>query len=356
MSNYWVMVSNLDALASIVKLDKSGMLENLGRFPEDCRLAIENAEAVSLGDLGGRTFNAVIFAGVGGSAIGGRLIVDWLSGESRIPMLVSSGYHLPGFVDGETLVLTVSYSGNTEETLSMFHEALEAGSPIVSFTSGGKLEQLSRDRGLPIASMPAGLKPRAALPYQFFTLATVLERLGLAPCTEEIDEAIEVLDEVRDELVPEIPAASNPAKKLALDLYSKVPLVYGSKLFGSVAYRFGTQLNENSKVPAGSGSFPELFHNAALASEAPRDVLESLCLLFIRDPLESEKMSRKIDRFKALFESRVGKVLEVRSRGRGKLARMFSVLLIGDYVSTYLAFLYGHDPSSMEAIDELKRE
>ena len=113
MSNYLVMVSNLDALARIVELDKGGMLENLGRFPEDCRLAIENAKVVSLGDLGSRKFKAVVFAGVGGSAIGGRLITDWLFGESRIPMLVSSGYHLPGFVDGETLVLMVSYSGNT---------------------------------------------------------------------------------------------------------------------------------------------------------------------------------------------------------------------------------------------------
>ena len=350
-----MMASNLDELERLRELDKDGMLENLGRFPEDCRLAIERAERVSLADLAGRVFKAVVFAGMGGSAIGGRLIKDWLSAESEIPIEVSGGYSLPKFVDDKTLVLSVSYSGNTEETLSMFREALDVGSPIVSFTSGGELERLSKERGLPVASMPGGLKPRAALPYQFFMLATVLERLGLAPLSGEVDEAIKILGDVRGELVPEVPAESNPAKKLALDLYNMIPFVYGSELLGSVAYRFGTQINENSKVPAGSGAFPELFHNAALVSESPRGVLEPLCLLFIRDSLESDKVSRKIDRFKALFEPRVGRMLEARTRGRGKLARMFSILILGDYISTDLPFLYGHDPSSMDAIDEMKR-
>jgi glucose/mannose-6-phosphate isomerase len=349
------MVTNLDKPVRLMELDEGGMLKNLGRFPEDCRLAVETAEGVCLGELGKRAFKSVVFAGVGGSAIGGKLITDWLSGESGVPMVVSVGYSLPGFVDREALVLSVSYSGNTEETLSMFREALDTGAQIASFTSGGQLERLSKERGIPLVSMPGGLKPRAALPFQFFMLATVLERLGLVPCSGEVDEAIEVLGEVRDGLVPEVPSASNPAKRLALDLFNKVPFVYGSELFGSVAYRFGTQLNENSKVPAGSGSFPELFHNVVLACEAPKEVLDPLCLLFIRDPLESDTMSRKIDRFKALFEPRVGRVLEAWARGRGKLARMFSILLLGDYVSTYLALLYGHDPSSMDAIDELKR-
>jgi len=349
------MVTNLDKPSRLMELDQGGMLKNLERFPEDCRLARETAEGVCLGELGKGAFKSVVFAGVGGSAIGGRLITDWLSGESGVPMVVSGGYSLPGFVDREALVLSVSYSGNTEETLSMFREALDAGAQIASFTSGGQLERLSKEMGIPLVSMPSGLKPRAALPFQFFMLATVLERLGLVPCSGEVDEAIEVLGEVRNGLVPEVPSASNPAKRLALDLFNKVPFVYGSELLGSVAYRFGTQLNENSKVPAGSGSFPELFHNVVLACEAPKEVLDPLCLLFIRDPLESESMSRKIDRFKALFKPRVGRVLEAWARGRGRLARMFSIILLGDYVSTYLALLYGHDPSSMDAIDELKR-
>jgi len=351
-----MMDTAIDRPKELLELDKGGMLEALRRFPEYCLQAMEIAEAAPLGDLQGKSFKAVVFAGMGGSAIGGKLVGDWLLGESPVPMVISRGYHLPGFVDGETLVFAVSYSGNTEETLSSFQEALERGSHVISVTSGGQLDRLSRERDLPIVTMPAGTRPRAALPYQFFILATVLNRLGLVPRSwREVDEALEVLRELRDEMVPEVASESNPAKRLALDLMNKIPFVYGPRLFEGVAYRLGTQLNENSKVPAASGFFPELFHNAVLGCEGPDDVLEPLCLLYIRDPEESDVTALKIDRFKGLLAPRVGGTFEIRARGRGKLSRMLSALYVGDYVSTYLGLLYGKDPSSMDAIEELKR-
>ena len=350
------MGSIIDELEELEELNKGGMLKILRGFPEDCRRAIGIADAIPLGNLTDGTFKAVVFIGMGGSAIAGKLIDDWLLGESPIPMVVSKGYHVPGFVDEETLVFAVSYSGNTEETLSALREALDRGSAVVSLTSGGSLERLSREKSLVLFPIPGGLRPRASLPYQFFMLATVLNRLGLIPSSwEEVDEAIEVLGKLRDEMVPEVPADSNPAKRLALGLRGKVPFVYGSRLFEGVAYRFGTQLNENSKVPATSGAFPELFHNAVLGFEGPDETLGPLCVLIIRDPEESDEMVRKIDRFKDLLEPRVGVMLEVEARGRGKLSRMLSVLYIGDYTSTYLGLLYGKDPSSMDAIEELKR-
>jgi len=298
----------------------------------------------------------VVFAGVGGSAIGGQLIHDWLFSEARIPIVVSRGHCLPGFVDHETLVFAVSYSGETVETLNAFHQALERGCSIISVTSGGALESLSEEKGIPMVSMPKGLKPRAAIPYQFFIVATVLRRLGMIPNSwGEVQEAFEILKGLRKEIVPEIPTNSNTAKQLAFGLRYKIPFVYGPRLFEGVAYRLSTQLNENSKVPASSGAFPELFHNAVLASEGPEEVLGPLCALIIRDPEEMDEMSRKIDRFIDILKPHVGRVIEIKARGRGRLARMFSILYTGDYVSTYLALLNGKDPSSMDAIDSLKK-
>jgi glucose/mannose-6-phosphate isomerase len=351
-----LMGSIIDDLEELEGLDKGGMLKILRGFPEDCRRAIKMAEAIPLGSLKDGTFKAVVFVGMGGSAIAGKLIGDWLLEESPIPMMVSKGYHVPGFVDEETLVFAVSYSGNTEETLSALREALDRGSAVISLTSGGSLERLSREKGLVLFLVPGGLRPRASLPYQFFMLATVLKRLGLIPGSwEEVDETIEVLEKLRDEVVPEVPADSNPAKKLALSLRNKVPFVYGPRLFEGVAYRFGTQLNENGKVPAASGVFPEVFHNAVLGCEGPDEALKPLSVLIIRDPDDPGEIDRKVDRFKALMEPAVGGVLEVTARGRGKLARMLSILYLGDYTSTYLGLLYGKDPSSMYAIEKLKR-
>lgn len=356
MSNYWLMDSVVDRPDKLLELDKGGMLRVLQRYPEDCRRAIEIAEAAPLDDLEDKTYKAIVFAGMGGSAIGGRLIGDWLLEESPIPMVVSRGPQLPGFVDQETLVFAVSYSGNTSETLAAFHEALNRGSDIIPIASGGSLEEVSREKGLPFVLMPGGMKPRAALPYQFFIPATALNRLGLATNSwGEVKEALSVLENLGGEMAPEVPSDSNPAKRLALGLRSKVPFVYGPRLFEGVAYRLGTQLNENSKVPAASGAFPELFHNAVLGCEGPDETLGPLCVLIIRDLEESDEMVRKIDRFKDLLEPRVGGMLEVEARGRGKLSRMLSVLYIGDYTSTYLGLLYGKDPSSMDAIEELKR-
>jgi len=349
------MLGRLDDLERLRKLDAGDMLGYLSKFPEDCRAAVERATEASLRNLEEKQFDSLVFAGVGGSAVGGKVIVDWLWEEAELPMALARGYHLPAFVDEGTLVFVVSYSGNTEETLSMLDEALSVGASIVSVTSGGRLEEISVERNLPIVHMPTGYKPRAAFPHQFFSLATVLYRLNLiGESWSELDEAFVIVEALRDDLSVETSAAENPAKTLALRLVDRIPLVYGSRLLEGVAYRMGTQLNENSKVPAGSGAFPEAFHNAVLGSESDEKLLGSLAMLLVRDPMDTEAMKDKIDRFRDLFEPRIGDVLEVEARGRGKLARILSLLYLGDYLSAYLGLLYGRDPSSNRAIDALK--
>jgi len=349
------MTGLLDDLEGLRKLDAGDMLGYLRRFPEDCRSAVERAMESPLGDLEGKRFDSVVFAGVGGSAVGGKVIVDWLWDEAELPMVLARGYHLPAFVEDGTLVFVVSYSGNTEETLSMLDEALSAGASIVSVTSGGRLEEISVERNLPIVRMPTGYKPRAAFPHQFFSLATVLNRLGLIKESwGELDEAFATVEALRDELAVESSIEKNLAKKLALQLENKIPMVYASRLLESVAYRMGTQLNENSKVPAGSAAFPEAFHNAVLGSESDGKLLASLAMLLVRDPMDAEAMKTKIDKFRDLFAPQVGDVLEVEARGQGKLARILSLLYLGDYLSAYLGLLYGRDPSSNVAIDALK--
>ena len=350
------MDDSLDDLRHIKVLDESGMLQVLKRFPEDCRSAIKRANKVSLENLSGKRFNKVVFAGVGGSSIGGKLVIDWLRRECAVPLVLSRGYHLPAIVDDETLVFTVSYSGNTEETLSMLAEALSAGAPTITVTSGGKMGEIAIDNGLPLISLPDGFRPRAAISHQFFSLATVMHEMDLVGTSwGEVPEALTTLEAIRDEVSMDLPTSENLAKKVALSLLGKIPLVYGSSLLEGVAYRLGTQLNENSKVPSGSGSFPEAFHNAVLGSEWRSEVLGNLALLLLRDNGDDEGMKRKIERFKERFTPKVGDIIELEARGSGRLARILSLVYIGDYVSTYLGLLYGHDPSSNFSIDKLKQ-
>ena len=350
------MANSLDDLPRIKALDESGMLQILKGFPEDSRSAIERADEASLESISDKNINKIVFAGVGGSSIGGKLIIDWLWGESAVPLVLSRGFHLPAFVDEETLVFIVSYSGNTAETLGMLAEASKTGASIIAVTSGGAIANLARENNYPLILLPDGYKPRAAIPYQFFSVATALYNLGLVEGPwGEVPEALTILDSIRDEISMDVPADHNVAKKVALRLIDKIPLVYGSPLFDGVAYRFGSQLNENGKVPSGSGSFPEAFHNAVLGSEGNPDSLTHLALLLLRDNKDDDGMKNKIDRFKALFAPSIGNIIELEARGSGRLSRILSLVYIGDYVSSYLGLLNGHDPSSNWSIDELKK-
>jgi len=329
------------------------MLNVITALPESAEDAIVDAEKVNLRV---RRFKNLVVAGMGGSAVGGLLLRDWLMQTSRVPIVVSRDYSLPGFVGRDTLLFAVSYSGETEEALSAFEEGKAKGAKMVAFTSGGELEKRARTTHLTIYKLPPGFQPRAAIAHQFFTLAVAARKAGITQDSWwEVREAIDVLKTLREEMRPETPQRSNPAKKLAEELRGYVPLVYGSRIHEAVAYRWNTQLNENGKSPAGSSFIPEAFHNAIVAGEADKELLKTVCAVFLLDPAEGKHLAAKTRRFRDIIKPSFGKVLEVQARGEGRLARMLSALYVGDYVSAYLGVLYGKDPSTVESIDRLKR-
>jgi len=347
------MDTPLDDLTNIRRVDPRGMLEVITALPESAEDAIEVAEKV---DLKVRRFRNVVVAGMGGSAVGGLLLRDWLQQTSKVPIAVSRDYSLPGFVGRDTLLFAVSYSGGTEETLSAFEEGRVKGAKIVAFTSGNELWNRAKAARITTFKLPAGFQPRAAIAHQFLSLVVAARKVGIVQDSWwEVREAIDVLKAIREEMRLETPQWSNPAKKLATELHGYIPLVYGGRIHEAVAYRWNTQLNENGKSPAGSSFIPEAFHNAIVAGEADKKLLENVCAVFLLDPTEGEHVTAKTRRFIDIIKPSFGKVLEVQARGEGRLARMLSALYIGDYVSAYLGVLYGKDPSTVESIDRLKR-
>ena len=350
------MAAILDSPRQLESLDPCGLLRTLSLFSNSSRKAIETSGALPLENILGKDFDEVVFAGMGGSAIGGDLLKDWLMDDCDTPIYVSRGYELPKYVNKSSLLVAVSYSGNTEETLSALREGISRGCSLVTVTSGGAMAELSSKKGIPCLLLPTGLRPRASLPDQFFSLATLANRIGLiSDLWWEVDDALLTIENLRSELSPETPTTSNPAKKLSIELKGAIPFVYGSNLLRSVAYRIMTQLNENSKVPAGSGFFPEAFHNLVMSREGQREIIERITILLITDPLDRSESDGKLKTFKRMMKPRYGKILEIKARGRGRLARIMSSLYIGDYVSTYLAFLYCLDPSSTDSIELLKK-
>ncbi|MEM1563937.1 MAG: SIS domain-containing protein, partial [Candidatus Bathyarchaeia archaeon] len=202
---------------------------------------------------------------------------------------------------------------------------------------------------------PEGIPPRAALPYLFAPKLIIMEKLGLmANVKAEIFEAITVLRKVCSENAPEKPLKENFSKKLASHIYGTVPVVYSFGFYHSVAQRFKQQFNENSKIPSKWEVFPELNHNEVVGWEKAEELADLFSAVIIRDKCEPEQIKCRIEATKELISGKVKGIYEVWSKGEGRLAKMLSTTIIGDFTSVYLAILRGVDPTPVKTISMLK--
>lgn len=346
----------LDDIKMIRRIDKSNMLELLLEFPNQCRHAFKVGEAFSI-PKAYRGAGNIVFAGLGGSAIGADLIRSYIIGEIKIPVFVIRDYCLPNFVGRNTLFFACSYSGNTEETLSSYKEARQRGAKIIAMSSGGKLEAEAKKDKLPFILIPKGYPPRIALGYSFFTPLVILSKLGFIRNKEmQINEAISHLSNVRDRVFnPHIKASKNYAKRLALELKEKYAIVYAAnKHIDTVLTRWRGQLAENSKALASSHVFPEMNHNEIVGWANPKKLLNDFVVIILRDRSEHPRVTKRIDITKSMIKKKT-KVLEVHSKGKSLLSRIFYLIYLGDFVSFYLALLNGVDPTPVDAVTYLKK-
>ncbi|MFQ6064670.1 MAG: bifunctional phosphoglucose/phosphomannose isomerase [Candidatus Bathyarchaeia archaeon] len=355
----------LDDPKQVRKIDKSNMLDHCIRFPQYSEDAIKRAKQAKIlrkVKISKRSFikygkpRNILIAGMGGSAIGGEMLQAWLRDVLPIPIDICREHNLPAYAGAETLAFVISYSGETEETLKAFLEAIRRRCMTLTITSGGHLLSFSKKLNIPYVSIPEGLPPRASFPYIFFPCAIVLNKTTFIPKIEgEIGEALGVLRRVAEENAPIIPTKNNLSKKLALELEGTIPVIYGFGPYEAVAHRMKTQFNENSKLLSRYDVFPELNHNEVVGWGASRTLTKNFSIILIRDREEPPEIRHRIELTKALVSDRAKKVYEIYAVGRGRLAKMLSVLLVGDLLSVYLAVLRGVDPFPVKPIEDVKR-
>lgn len=344
----------LDNLDEVKKIDKSNMLSLCAEAPKHFEEAVKLARTVSIGYPKPQT---IIVAGMGGSAIGGELLKDWIRDKIRVPIEVCREYSLPAYANEKTLVLIVSYSGETEEALSVFLKAVKRNCMAICISSGGKLLEFSEKLKVPHLRVPLGMPPRAAIPYLFLPMPIFLEKIDLiSDINSEISEAIKILKRVRDENSPEKLLSDNFSKRLASNIDGTVPVVYGFGIYRAVAQRFKQQFNENSKVPSKWEFFPELNHNEVVGWEVAKELARCFSVIFIRDKDEPDEMRQRIETTKELIYAPSMNVFEVWSMGKSRLAKMLSTVCIGDFTSVYLAILRGIDPTPVKTITLLKEK
>lgn len=345
----------LDAYQDLKRIDPEDMYSHIESLP---------AQLINAWNLGktqplpqGSTVKSVLIAGMGGSAIGADLVGAYVSPHCHVPLIVHRDYGLPAWANGpETLVIASSHSGNTEETLSVFNQALQNKCKVIVISRGGKLAELGALAGVPVWKFVHNGMPRAAVGFSFGLLLAIITRMGLAPGLEpDINETVNLMLQQHELLRMEIPVIQNPAKKLAGEMAGRFVSIVGSDYLAPVARRWKGQINELAKSVANFESLPEMDHNTLAGVNFPADLLSKWMVIFLQAPSDHVR-----NRLRSEITSRGLKMQgigadHVNALGNTKLDHLWTMLQLGDYVSYYLAMLYGIDPTPIAAIEDLKK-
>jgi len=343
-------------IEDIQALDRSDMFGCIRAFPQQVRDAVSIGSGATI-RRAPRSIRSIVVCGLGGSAIAGDLLRSYLADELAVPFLVNRYYRLPRFVGPDTLVVISSYSGNTEETVAAHKEAVRRKAKVLCISSNGTTETLARARRSPFIKVPGGLQPRAALGLSFFPLLIALQKLGFVRNkTRDIKETIELLDARSAEYANPERSPNRPLELAGL-LNNRVVVVYSSTdRFDSVNTRWRGQMAENAKTLAFGHVLPEMNHNEIVGWKTLTAPMREMQVLFLRDREDHPRVQKRLEVTKEILGAYTPHITEVWSEGSSLLARMFSLVYLGDWVSLYLAILHGVDPTPVDAINRLKRE
>jgi glucose/mannose-6-phosphate isomerase len=329
------------------------MKKIIRELPEQIDRAYRNAVSQGI-QVEHDDYGAVYVGGMGGSAIAGDILRDYVGDHLVVPYQVVRDYRLHAPPPGKALFVINSYSGDTEEILSLLDQAEDLDADILAITTGGILKARSEAKGYPTIIIPPGYPPRSALGYSFVSLLYVLH-----PLYPEIDietdmsSTVEGLQKVSSLFSSE--SSDNPSLALAREIQGKIPVIYTSNRLQSIALRWKGQFSENAKVIAFQSLLPEMNHNEICGWQNHPDALKKLHAIFLREDGEHERIRVRFEVTKELIEPLAGGLTELKTRGKSLLERLFYLIYMGDFVSFFLARLLDTDPMPVEKIDLLKK-
>ncbi|MEA4812541.1 MAG: bifunctional phosphoglucose/phosphomannose isomerase [Anaerolineaceae bacterium] len=336
--------------------DPENMIDYLDALPDDLEKAWLLGNAYELPQFA--PIRKVCIAGMGGSAIGGDFLAAFLAKGGKVPLVSWRNYDLPKWAEGEDcLVVCSSHSGNTEETLSAFAQALKQGCSVMAFCTGGELEKRARAAGKACWVFEHHGQPRTAIPFAFGILLALLKRLGLADFDEsEIAEAAEVMRDQRKRIGTQSALHQNPAMRMAGQLMNRNVVVLAAGENEVIARRWKGQIAELAKGWASFEGLPEMNHNTLAGLQFPENLFEKSSAIFLRAEMDHARNKIRIEHSMQQFMVAGMAVDAVHASGKGRLAQMWSLLQFGDYVAYYLALNYGVDPTPIEALNALKKK
>ncbi|MFH1735287.1 MAG: SIS domain-containing protein [bacterium] len=321
----------------------------LNEFPQQMKHA---AELGATWDAGlSNPPRAVVFLGIGGSAIGAATVTELFAQYFSCPVFVHRGVSPPAWVGEDCLAVAVSYSGNTSETLEAFQQTLDAGADGASISSGGKLAELAAARAIPHLMIPGGIMPRAALGYTSIPLIYLLQSAGAMKSAElPVQKLVAELTRLRADWSDRSGAGMGIARRIL----RRFPIVVGAGLTNSAARRFQAQLAENSKVLAQTFEIPEAMHNVIETLDlAALEPLRPIAV-YLEDPQTPEELRILMSLARRSFQNAGVEGVILQTEGTEDLIRLYSLIHKLDWVSYHLAALRNVDPVGIPLIMGLK--
>lgn len=350
----------LDDVARIKKLDKSGVYHSIISLDKQCQDAWEKVCEIETPD-DYKDFSQVIVCGMGGSALGAHVVQSLFQAELRIPLIIVRDYDLPSFVNQDSLVVLSSYSGNTEETLSCAEKAIDRKIKSFIITSGGKLAEIAQSNSLPCYIIdpvynPCG-QPRMATGYSIFGQLALFACLDLISLTEEeVRRTIQLIKTLQGKFSVEVPCSENLAKQIAKEIVEKIPLLVTAQHLIGAAHVFNNQLNENAKHFSNFQVIPELNHHLMEGLAYPKQNSQVLHFIFILSSFYPQRIQQRFKLTKDIVEKNEisAKNIEI-PQVQTKLEEVFGLIVLGSFVSFYLAMLHNVDPAPVPWVDYFKK-
>lgn len=308
-------------------------------------------------DHDAREITKVVIAGMGGSALAGLLAKALLEEQLLIPFEVVREYELPTYVDGSTLVVASSYSGNTEETISSLEQARECGAQIGVLAAGGKLIETAEEHSIAHIVLPGGMQPRMAMLANLRALVTLLAHFGVVSnsLNDELAQTADWLREQTQQWLPDVSTDKNEAKQLALLAVGKTPVIYGGRLTGPIAYKWKISWNENAKNIAFWDVLPEFNHNEFIGwSSHPVD--KPFVVFDLISSHEHPRIRKRFEVSDRLLSGLRPKANQIHLAGETVLQQLLAGCILADFVSIYVAILNGVDPTPVVLVEKFKDE
>ncbi|HBF11907.1 MAG TPA: bifunctional phosphoglucose/phosphomannose isomerase [Deltaproteobacteria bacterium] len=320
------------------------MLSAIRGFPKQFEASLKILEGTDLSKLGLQKPRYVFFAGMGGSSLPADMVNDYLNHEN--PLRIVRDYQLPDYVNSRDWVICSSYSGNTEETIEAFHDAIAHHANLIVMAYGGKLKSLAQEKEVPFVQIPECIQPRCAVGNFFTSTLDILHALGLIK--SEKDNLLSLARTLKKDQKQ----YEEEGKKIAVFLKGRVPIIYGPSLIASMCRIWKIKINENAKVQSFWNVYPELNHNEMVGYTK---LLMQPAIVHLRTGLAHSRNLKRMDIVEELLGEEIP-FLNLELKGQSILEVLFEANALGDYASYYLALEYGVDPAPVEMVESFKKK